>query len=73
MYLILPVNGMQRVIFSFSSGASPAHNAGGRVLPICIDIQVSQKNLRNITPGGSVLVSLRYAHPARSYAVINIM
>ena len=26
----------QFVDFCFSSGASPAHNAGGRVLPLCI-------------------------------------
>ena len=28
--------GPNSLIFSFSSGASPAHNAGGRVLPLCI-------------------------------------
>ena len=24
------------VLYTFSSGASPAHSAGGRVLPLCI-------------------------------------
>ena len=31
--------GPSLLIFSFSSGASPAHNAGGYVLPLCIYIQ----------------------------------
>ena len=28
--------GPNSLIFSFSSGASPAHNAGGQVLQLCI-------------------------------------